>query len=431
MEKSMSRRVLAAAGAIALSLGLCAQVFAQEAVHKGTIITPSSSIEKPGDIGQRAHTNFVLFVPADATSAASDSPVHPFQFANPQAGGPPFTGYLIEAPGSVACIYKLTKAVAGCNPNTATTVPTGGSKAIAIVDAYHNPDAASDLASFSTQFGLPAATFQVVYQGTSAPPEDPTGGWEIEESLDVQWAHAMAPNAKIYLVECNSNSFSDLLAGVAKASSLVSAAGGGEVSMSWGGSEFTGENSYDSDFTTSNVVYFAATGDAPGTIYPSVSPNVVAVGGTSFRRSPTSPYAFKSEAAWSETGGGPSEIEARPSYQASIASKVGSVRGVPDVAALADPDNSVWVLDNEYPGGGGWFSVGGTSLATPTWAGIVNAAGSFAKSTNAELTTLYGDKATDFKNTTYGFCGPYNWYSASTGWDFCTGNGSPVGYTGK
>ena len=60
----MSRRVLAAAGTIALSLGLCAQMFAQEAVHKGAIITPSSSIEKPGDIGQRAHTNFVLFVPS-------------------------------------------------------------------------------------------------------------------------------------------------------------------------------------------------------------------------------------------------------------------------------------------------------------------------------------------------------------------------------
>ena len=227
--------------------------------------------------------------------------MHGLQFAKPEAGGPPFTGYLIETPASIACIYKLTTAVAGCNPNTVTTVPTGGSKAIAIVDAFHNPDAASDLATFSAQFGLPAPNFQVVYQGSSAPPVDSSGGWEIEESLDVQWAHAMAPNAKLYLVECNSNSFTDLLAGVAKASSLVSAAGGGEVSLSWGGSEFSGETSYDSRFTTSNVVYFASTGDGPGTIYPSVSPNIVAVGGTSFRRSPASPYAFKSEAAWTST----------------------------------------------------------------------------------------------------------------------------------
>ncbi len=427
----MARSVLTAACTVALALTLCTQGFAQGVIHRGTIVTPESSIEKPGDIGQRAHTNFVIVVPTDENAVVSDSPVHGMQFASPQAGGPPSTNYLVETPGSVACIYKLTKAVAGCNPNTVTTVPTGGSKAIAIVDAYHNPDAASDLATFSVQFGLPAPNFQVVYQGSSAPPLDSTGGWEIEESLDVQWAHAMAPNAKIYLVETNSNNFSDLLAGVAKASSLVSAAGGGEISLSWGGSEFSGESTYDSDFTTSSVVYFAATGDGPGTIYPSVSPNIVAVGGTSFRRNPASPYAFKSEAAWGDTGGGPSQYEARPSYQSSIASKVGSVRGVPDVAALADPNNSVWVLDNEYPGGGGWFLVGGTSLATPLWAGIVNAAGSFAKSSSAELTTLYGDITTDFKNTTYGICGPYNWYSASAGWDFCTGLGSPINYTGK
>ena len=270
----MSRRVLAAAGAIALSLGLCAQAFAQEAGHKGTIIIPSSSIEKPGDVGKRAHTNIRMFVPAGGFTAAQ-----------PLAVGPPYSGYFYETPASIGCIYKLTKAVAGCNPNSVTLNPTGGSKAIAIVDAYDDPGAASDLAYFSTQFGLTAPTFSVVYASGSKPAGN--SGWELEESLDIEWAHAMAPSAKLYLVEAASNSNSDLFTAVQKATSLVQAAGGGEVSMSWGGSEFSGENTYDPYFTNTNVVYFASAGDGPGTIYPSASPDVVAAGGTTIRRNPS------------------------------------------------------------------------------------------------------------------------------------------------
>ncbi|MGA9530141.1 MAG: S53 family peptidase [Terriglobales bacterium] len=410
----MSRRVLAVASTIALSLGLCAQSFAQESAgHKGTIVIPSSSIEKPGDIGQRAHTNIRMFVPTGG-----------FSSAQPLAAGPPYSGYFYETPASIGCIYKLTKAVAGCNPNSVTLNPSGGSKAIAIVDAYDDPNAASDLANFSTQFGLPAPTFSVVYASGSKPAGN--SGWELEESLDIEWSHAMAPSAKLYLVEAASNSNSDLFTAVQKATSLVAAAGGGEVSMSWGGSEFSGENSYDSYFSNTNVVYFASSGDSPGTIYPSASPDVVAAGGTTIRRDPNT-GAFKAEVAWVDGGGGPSEYEARPSYQSSISSIVGSNRGIPDMAAVADPNTGVWVYDS---GNGGWWIVGGTSVASPTLAGIVNRAGSFAASTNSELTDVYGHMA-DFKDTTYGFCGPYMGYSAVKGWDFCTGVGSPKAYAGK
>ncbi|MFZ1919012.1 MAG: S53 family peptidase [Terriglobales bacterium] len=412
----MSRRVIVVATTIALSLTLCMQAFAQGAEHKGTVVIPSSSMEKPGDAGKRSHTNIRMFLPAGG-----------FQRAQPLAGAPPFSGYFYETPASIACIYKLTKAVAGCNPNTVTVNPTGGNKAIAIVDAYDDPNAASDLAYFSTQFGLPAATFSVVYASGTKPPGD--SGWELEESLDIEWAHAMAPNAKLYLVEAASNSDADLFTAVQVASTIVAAAGGGEVSMSWGGGEFSGENGYDSYFTTSGVVYFASTGDGPGTIYPSVSPDVVAAGGTTLRRNPST-GAFISEAAWTDGGGGLSPYEARPSYQSVISSKVGSARGVPDMSAIADPNTGVWVYDS---GNGGWYIVGGTSVSSPLLAGIVNRAGSFATSSNSELTTIYNNMAVtaDFKDTTVGMCGPYMGYSAAKGWDSCTGVGSPKTYVGK
>lgn len=197
---------------------------------------------------------------------------------------PPFPGFFFETPASLGCVYNLVRhGVRGCNPNVTTENPnvSRGSRAIALVEAFDDPTAASDLAVFSTQFGLPAANLQVVYSNGAEPALDPTGGWEIEEALDTQWAHAMAPGAKIYLVEAADNSFTNLFNAVQVASGLVAAAGGGEVSMSWGAGEFLGENTLDGFFTTPGIVYVASTGDSPGVEYPSASPNVVSVGGTS------------------------------------------------------------------------------------------------------------------------------------------------------
>ena len=109
--------------------------------------------------------------------------------------------------------------------------------------------------------------------------------WELEEALDIEYAHAMAPNATLYLVEAASDSLSSLLAAVDKASQLVAKAGGGQVSMSWGSAEFSGQTSFDLHFLTQNVVYFASSGDSPGTSWPATSANVVAVGGVSISRS--------------------------------------------------------------------------------------------------------------------------------------------------
>jgi kumamolisin len=379
----------------------------------GKVFTPDSSIEKPSDFGQRAHTNIHLFLPTEP-------------MRNAQPFGPPYPGYAYETPASLACVYHLATAVAGCNPNTVTKNPTGGAKMIAIVDAFDAPHAASDLSAFSTQFALPAASFQVVYASGTKPPYD--AGWEIEESLDVQWAHAMAPNAKIVLVEAASNKFADLMTAEDVASKMVNAAGGGEVSNSWGGSEFSGETAYDSHFVKANVVFFASSGDSPGTIWPGTSPDVVSAGGTTVRRNPSTGN-FLSEYPWDSAGGGVSALEARPSYQNGI-TIVGNFRGVPDLSFDSNPITGVWVLVSDQ---GGWYIVGGTSVASPSLAGIINLAGSFAASTNAELTTVYGNRTNtaDFHDIATGYCGPYAGYSGVAGWDFCTGVGSDKGKLGK
>jgi kumamolisin len=188
----------------------------------GRIVVPASSLAGPEDFGNRAHTNVRFF--AAAKTAANRAAM----------SGPPYAGYNFETPASLACVYGLTAQAGGCNPNTIAAAAQGGSPAIAIVDAYHYPNAMADLKYFSAQFGLPVPTasgFQVVFASGWQPARDP--GWELEMALDVQMAHAMAPNAKLYLVEAASNSDSDLLAAVDKAAQLVASAGGGEVSMSW------------------------------------------------------------------------------------------------------------------------------------------------------------------------------------------------------
>jgi subtilase family serine protease len=440
------RRSAASLLAIGTILGGCATAVLAQGIGPGghtSVTIPASSVAKPGDAGVRAHTNVRLLS-------------FPGEFnGEPQAGGPPFAGYFYEDPASLACIYNLVTPAAGCNSNVFTRNPLGGSRAIAIVDAFDDPTAFTDLQSFSTQFGVTAInphSFKVVYAplgGTtpgsctgsaSEPPVDPTGGWEVEESLDIEYSHSMAPWATLYLVEAQSNSDADLFCAETIAGKLVEKAGGGEISNSWGEGEFAAETTLDSVFTTRGVVYFASAGDSPGPIYPSVSPNVVSVGGTTLS---TDPYtgSFELENTWQDGGGGPSAYESRPTYQDGIENWVGSQRGTPDLSAVANPYTGVWVLDNfvvpdfgnetECDGTPCWLIVGGTSVASPVVAGIVNAAGSFAASSKDELTRLYRDRSADFNDITYGTCGPYIGYFAAPGWDFCSGLGSPDTYRGK
>jgi kumamolisin len=393
---------------VALISGVKPALAQGQGLHKGWVMVPDSSLERPEEVGKKAHTNHVIFLRAGAT----------------------YTSPWGETPASIRPVYGLPA--------------DGGAGVIAIVDAYDYPTAQADFDTFSGQFGLPLSTdnlcnganpcFRKVYATGRKPKAN--CGWAQEAALDVQWAHAMAPYAQIVLVEAASNRFSDLFAAVDVATNIVRNGGinAGEVSMSWGGSEFSTERNYDGHFTASGVVYFAASGDAGGkTIYPGVSPNVVCAGGTTINRDAGG--QFVSETGWSGSGGGPSKYESRPSYQDQIVAIVGSKRGTPDFSFDANPNSGVSVYDSTpCQGMSGWLVFGGTSVSSPSLAGIVNLAGHFYGNTSLELGTIYADYAsptyypTDFRDITSGTAGSY---SAKQGWDFVTGVGSNKGLNGK
>lgn len=422
INRILGTSALVAAGIAALPAISHAQALPEQRVQttpEGTIITPGSSIVRPEDAGIRAHTNIKIFVPRGRVHTDASSPSGKY-----------------ETPASLACVYGITPKVTGCNPETLRTVATGGSRVIAIVDAYDDPNAAADLAVYSAQYGLPAingSNFQVVYATGTKPAQDSSGGWELEESLDVDMAHALAPNAKIILVEASSASNSALLQAETVAANLVAQGGGGEVSNSWGGGESSNEESYESTFSKTGVVFFASAGDSPGTEFPSVLSNVVGVGGTTITRSASG--AYKNETSWSATGGGLSSFVPRPSYQSVISSIVGSKRGVPDVSLDANPSSGAWLYDTvPYQGQKlNWVVVGGTSLASPATAALVNNAASFNSSNATELAEIYANygNATAFRDIKSGVCKNGGETAAKTGWDFCTGVGSSLGTTGK
>jgi subtilase family serine protease len=365
-------------------------------------VIPKSSVSHPG----RIHTNYFI--------------VDPEKWGAPQP--PPGN----ETPPSLACVYKLVPQIKGCPIATTTNIPTGGVGAIAIVDAGDYPTAKSDLDAFSSQFGIPQADFTVVYANGKKPPV--YSDWEVEESLDIEWAHAMAPQAKLFLVESvlcnvpNKCATDPFWYAVTVAAKLVAQNGGGVISMSWGDAEWPTETKYDHFMLEPGVVFFAASGDdgIGNTIHPSASPNVVSVGGTYFERDNNGNFVTE---VYGGGGGGISPYEPRPAFQDAIKDIVGDFRGTPDVAA--DFCCAVIYLD------GGWGSVGGTSWASPTFAGIVNAAGKLEKSSKAEHEMIYKEYVNqkqykaDFFDVTQGS------NSCMVGWDFCAGIGSPRTYKGK
>ncbi len=246
----------------------------------------------------------------------------------------------------------------------------GSGQTIAIVDAYRDPNAAADLHVFDQQFGLTDPNLTIVNQtGGSASAVTADAGWSTEIALDLEWAHAMAPQAKILLVEANSASISDLMTAVDYARH---AAGVSVVSMSWGGSEFYGQQAYDSYFTTpaghTGVSFVAASGDSGswyGPSWPATSPNVLSVGGSVLRL--TSTGAYGSETGWSYSTGGVSQVVPEPTYQLNAQST--GARTSPDVAYNA---TGYAIYDSvPYQGYVGWSVVGGTSAGSPQWASLI------------------------------------------------------------
>jgi hypothetical protein len=314
----------------------------------------------------------------------------------------------------------------------------GFGETIVIVDAYNDPYIQSDLNTFDAEFSLPSATISVVNEtgGSSLPSADSTGGWEMEESLDVEWAHAMAPGASITLVEASSAGNSDLLTAVKYASQHANV-----VSMSWGGGEFSGEASDDSYFSVPGVAFVVASGDsgAPAE-WPAASPNVLAVGGTSL--SLNSSGGWGSETGWSASTGGPSALLPQPSYQQGVVTTGTTMRATPDVAYDASSTGTYSVYDSdpyEISAGRyatlGWVAVYGTSAGAPQWSAILaiadqaRAAASLSplNSSGAQqvMDILYQNPG-DFHDITSGTSTGHPAYSAGPGYDYVTGLGTPM-----
>ncbi len=430
--------MIAYVSSIAIAAALGSRAMAQTAQPPGggavmeipsnSVIIPPSSIATPEDRGVRAHTN-TRYIPGSALAPRNAQG----QPSEPSPLGVPYSGYGYETPASLACLYGLVAGPAACNPNSVTTVSAKGSKAIARVDAYGYPTALADLKKFSTQFGLPTPNLTVVYAkaaGGACTGAKPAGNsdWAAEQAIDIQMTHAMAPHAALYLVEAQSNLNTDLLSAVKCANSLLTKAGGGELSMSWGSGESSTDKSYDAAyFSTEKVVYFASSGDSPGVIWPSVSSHVVSAGGTSISRALPS-FNFEHFASWDDAGGGASDYVAKPTYQDGVTGITGAKRVTPDIAADANPYTGVWVYIDSA-----WYVYGGTSVSSPILAGIANAMGLFRANTAAELTAIYNAKkasaTADFAIPTTGYCGPYASYSVSATWNYCVGVGTVKGAT--
>jgi subtilase family serine protease len=361
--------------------------------------------------------------PREMLSAAGLAAIQAHPTVLRTAGGPAVAGL---RPAQVAHAYGFDQlgSVAG------SQAANGTGQTIAIVDAFDDAAIAGDLKTFDSTFGLAAPpSFQKVNQqgGAGLPSASPSGDdWTEETSLDVEWAHAMAPGAKILLVEAESDYLGDLLTAVACA---ANAPGVSVVSMSWGCSEFPQETQLDSYFSTpaghGNVTFVASVGDdgVPG-LWPAFSPSVVAVGGTGLQTSSSS-GSYRTEIGWSFGGGGFSQYEREPSYQAGVQSS--GVRTIPDVAYDADPQNGFAVCDSLDPyATAGWDVIGGTSAGAPQWAALLavaNAqrAASHLPALRAAAADLYQLPIADFHDVTAGA----NGFSAGAGYDLVTGRGSP------
>ncbi len=300
----------------------------------------------------------------------------------------------------------------------AYNLPTsGGSGTIAIVDAYDCPTVQNDFVTFSQQFGLPTTNFE---KHMMHPNIDVNSEWALEISLDVQWAHAIAPNAKILLVEAQDSSLNSLLNAISYAAHRSDVVA---VSMSWGGTEFLGQSSYDSYFTSNHrVVFFSSTGDAgAGVSWPSTSSNVVAVGGTTLTLN--SDGSVASETGWAGSGGGVSAYNAEPQYQIAYnVLQANGKRAVPDVSYDANPATGVPIYDTTaFNNQTGWFLVGGTSAGSPQWAAIQSLG--FSVSGNNLYQDAKWSGPTYFRDITSGTNGKY---FAGPGFDLVTGLGSPI-----
>ena len=327
--------------------------------------------------------------------------------------------------------------------HAAYALPKTGPKGqtIAIVTAYDDPTAASDLAKFSSQFGIAACTtsngcFRKVNQRgatTPLPGPDPTGGsWISEAALSTQVARGICQNCSILLVEADTASKPDLSTAVNLAANM----GAQVVVTSFSPPEETGDTfSFGADYSHPGTVVVAATGDqgytGSGVNFPASLPNVVAVGGTQMTLSATGKYV--SETAWDQGGSGCSLLTPAPAWQPALGSATGcaGMRSVADISAVASPGALVYVSGIDGLSGGAWYEVAGTSFSAPIIGGAFALAGGGSDSGAQRLYQRARSDPGAFRDITTGtnnaFCADQPYCAAQRGYDGPTGLGTPYG----
>ena len=388
---------------------------------------------------------------ADADSSTADGAITPMASS---------TAISTYTPAQIRAAYGLPVLPAlGATLTAAQAAQLGAGQTIYIVDAMDDPNVVAELNTFNQKFGLPACTLKAISSSMSLPlaAASSTGcelsvvyntasgamtaakpaydsGWATEIALDVQWAHATAPLARIVLIEAADASLNSLLGAV----KLANAMGPGIVSMSFGSQEGNWTGSVDSAFAGANMTYLAATGDSGASVqWPAVSPNVVAVGGTTLTYTGT---GTRSEVSWSGTGGGTSAYTAAPAYQTNAVPGMGFVtrRNVADVAFNADPNTGQYLaVISSGSSTVKWLSAGGTSLSTPQWAGLIAIANA-TRALNAksalgaphsvlygQISTVPGTYASVFSDITKGSDGSCGTCTAKIGYDPLSGLGTP------
>ena len=352
-----------------------------------------------GDMAVRGDTRCFAKVVTDARGDILNGRPALSRYATPSGYGP----------SDLRSAYKVTG--------------TGSSSyTIAIVDAYGYPNAESDLATYRSQYGLPACTtangcFQKVNQSGVAGnyPRTDTG-WDQEQALDLDMASAMCPDCKILLVQASTSSLSNLATAVNTAVSL----GADAVSNSYGGGE-SGTQSYEGAWNHPGVAVTVSSGDnGYGVEFPASSPHVTAVGGTSLTKA--SNTRGWSETAWNGAGSGCSTVYAKPSWQTDA---LCAKRTVADVSAIADPNTGVAVYGPTTSRRSGWMVFGGTSVASPLIAGIYAVQGgtaTYGSDPYSHTSALF-----DVTSGSNGSCGGTYLCTAGTGYDGPTGLGTPNG----
>ena len=370
--------------------------------------------------------------PADVNAGAGSLYQPLYRAASP--GAVPSAVFQFGAVGLVP--NQIRTAYGFGDLSNASFTTRGQGQTIYIVDAFTGANVLGDLNVFSAQFGLPQMNsnkFQIVNANDSglSPAVDPF--WAGEIALDVQWAHAIAPRARIVLVQADTALPQDMYRAVRVAAQMSEGSNGGVVSMSFTlPPEFAPFNgNFENIFQSSpRTTFVAAVGDTPGASYPSTSPNVLSVGGTLLLVDPSG-VPITDETAWNQTGGGTSAVYSVPSYQSNLPYPS---RATPDVAYNADPESGVAVYNSTNTVGiAGWMpgGVGGTSAGSIQWAALIALANNARAQSGqptigshaiVDIYQIAQQNPSTFNDITSG--GPVN-QLAAPGFDLSTGWGTP------